>query len=280
MIQNTKQFLIEWFLGGGMTVVAIIIVAFILLRFSGVVVDRVVRKAVVGKRFLNDVAERKREDTLINVITGTIKTFVWIIAILMIFSEFGVNIGPMIAAAGVVGLAFGFGGQYLIKDVISGLFIIFENQYRVGDVITIAGVTGAVEDVNLRLTILRDASGVVHHVPNGSISVASNLTKHYSKVNLDIDIAYEADIEEVEKVVNAVGEELAKDSDWADAIISPPQFVRINDFADSAVVIKIVGETQPTEQWAVAGELRKRLKIAFDKNGIDIPYPQQVIRKV
>lgn len=193
---------------------------------------------------------------------------------LMIISELGVNIGPLLALAGVAGLAFGFGGQYLIRDLISGLFIIVEDQYRVGDVACVADTCGLVEDINLRRTILRDLDGVVHNVPNGEITKASNLSKGFSRVNLNVGIAYESDLEKVIKVVNKVGQGLAEDPQWKKDILKPPQFLRVDDFADSAIIIKILGDTKPLRQWDVTGELRKRIKIAFDKEGIEIPFPQ------
>ncbi len=154
-----------------------------------------------------------------------------------------------------------------------------ENQYRVGDVVCFGDTCGSVEKINLRTTILRDLDGVVHHIPNGEIKIASNLSKHYSRVNIDIGVSYDSNLEKVIKVVNKVGSDLAKDKKWKEKIIKPPQFLRVNDFGDSAIMIKILGETMPIMQWEVAGELKKRLKIAFDKEGIEIPYPQRVIHK-
>ena len=203
-----------------------------------------------------------------------------VVAGLMVLSEIGVAIGPLLAAAGVAGVAIGFGGQYLIRDLISGLFIILENQYRVGDVVCFGDTCGLVETLSLRATTMRDLDGTVHHVPHGEITKVANLSKKFARVNLNIGVSYVADLEQVEKLVNEVGEDLAQDPAWADKIIEPPRFVRVEDFADSAVIIKILGDTKPIEQWAVAGELRKRLKIAFDKAGIEIPFPQRVVHQV
>ena len=171
----------------------------------------------------------------------------------------------------------GFGAQFLIRDVIAGMFLILENQYRVGDVVKVGGVSGMVEEITLRKTTLRDLDGIVHHVPNGEIKDASNYSKTFSRVNLDVGVSYSSDIEKVIKVVNMVGKDLAENPEWKGKIIKAPQFLRVDDFADSAVVIKILGDTQPLKQWEVTGELRKRLKIAFDKNGIEIPFPQRVV---
>jgi small-conductance mechanosensitive channel len=197
----------------------------------------------------------------------------------MILQEAGIKIGPILAGAGIVGLAFGFGGQYLIKDIITGLFIILENQYRIGDVINVDTIGGLVEDISLRKTILRDLDGTVHHIPHGEIKTVSNLSKGYARVNLDIGVSYSSDLEHVIKVINRTGKELAEDPLFKDLIIKPPQFLRVDDFADSAVIVKILGDTNPLKQWEVTGELRKRIKIAFDKEGIEIPFPQRVIHQ-
>jgi len=199
---------------------------------------------------------------------------------MMILSELGIAIGPLMAAAGVVGIAFGFGGQYLIKDLISGLFIIFENQYRVGDVIKVGAAGGMVEDITLRVTTIRDLDGTVHHIPHGEITTVSNMSKKFARINLNIGVAYDADLEKVISVVNTVGDELAEDSKWKDLILSKPQFLRVDNFGDSSVDIKILGETKPLKQWEVTGELRMRLKIAFDREGIEIPFPQRVVHNV
>lgn len=197
----------------------------------------------------------------------------------MILQEAGIAIGPLLAAAGIAGLAFGFGGQYLIRDLISGLFIIMENQYRIGDVVCFDGTCGLVEDISMRMTTLRDLDGVVHHVPHGEVKKVSNLSKKFSRVNLNIGISYNSSLEKVITVVNKVGRELADDPKWKEHILKAPQFLRVDDFGDSAIIIKILGETKPIKQWEVAGEFRKRLKLAFDREGIEIPFPQRVVHQ-
>jgi len=257
--------------------VGIILGAYLFRKFSGLVIEGVIRRAVKGNKFSSKEGEEKRENTLIRIINGTLSVLVTVLAAMMLLSEFGVNIGPLIAAAGVAGLAFGFGGQYLIRDVITGLFLILENQYRVGDVVCFDSTCGLVEDITLRMTTLRDLDGTVHHVPHGEVKRVANLSKNFSRVNMNIGVAYESDIEQVREVVNKVGNELATDPKWKDYIIKAPQFLRIEEFADSAIIIKILGDTQPIKQWDVMGEMRLRIKIAFDKAGISIPFPQRVI---
>jgi small conductance mechanosensitive channel len=186
----------------------------------------------------------------------------------------------LLAAAGIAGLALGFGGQYLIRDLITGFFIIAENQYRIGDVVCFDGTCGSVEDISMRMTTLRDLDGVVHHIPHGEIKKVSNLSKYFARINLDVRVPYDCNLEKVIKVIDKVGEDLAKDPEWADKILKTPQFLRVNNFGESAIIVKIVGETRSLKQWAVTGELRKRIKIAFDKEKIKIPLPQVVVHQV
>ncbi len=270
--------LTDWLFDHGLTIVLILAVVLTINRFGKVVIERFIRKLVPpNKDGYSTGAEQKREDTLIRIASGTLRVVVWIMAGLMILSEVGINIGPLIAAAGVVGLALGFGGQYLIKDLISGFFIILENQYRIGDVVCFDTTCGLVEDISLRATILRDLDGVVHHVPHGSVGRVANMAKKFARVNLDLGVSYNADLEEVIRVINATGQALATDPAWQEYCLKPIEFSRVEDFADSAVMVKVLGDVVPLQQWAVAGEFRKRIKIAFDKAGIEIPFPQRVI---
>jgi small-conductance mechanosensitive channel len=248
-------------------------------HFSGRVINRLVRR-VIKQGAGTKVAEEKRENTLIQVLSGAAYIVIWLVAFTMILSELGIAIGPLLAAAGVAGLAFGFGGQYLIRDLISGMFIILENQYRAGDVVCFDKTCGLVENVTLRMTTLRDLSGTVHHVPHGEVHTVSNLSKGYSRVNLDIGVSYNSDLEKVIAVINRVGQEMSEDPKWKEHILKAPAFLRVNDFADSAIMIKILGDTVPIMQWDVTGELRRRLKVAFDQEGIEIPFPQRVLHQV
>ncbi len=219
----------------------------------------------------------KRANTLSNVISRTAMVVILILAIIMVLPEFGLNIGPLIAGLGLVGLAVGFGAQSLVKDVITGLFILMENQYAEGDVVEISGITGVVENINLRRTKLRDLDGTVHFVPHSEITNTSNLTQAFSRVNLTIGVAYESNLDHVIQVINRVGKELAASPDWGPKIKSPPQVLRVDNFGDSSIDIRIVGDTEPIQQWAITGELRLRLKKAFDDEGISIPFPQRTL---
>ena len=256
----------------------LVVMGVILLLATILIVPRVIETGVRNSRAEQSEDElKKRADTLNSVIITALQAVIIIVTFFMILGELSIEIGPLLAGAGVVGIALGFGAQSLVKDIISGLFVIMENQYRKGDVIKIADVSGVVEEINLRRTILRDADGVYHVVPNGQIAVASNYTKQLSKVNLDISVAYETDLDKAMAVVNRVGKELAEDPQWMPFILTPPKALRINKLGDSGIDIKIVCDTRPSKQWDIAGELRLRLKKAFDKEGIEIPYPHTMV---
>ena len=278
--EETIQTLTNWLLTHGVTIALIIGGVYALKAIATHFVNSFVRRAIKRSLDGSTEGEEKRENTIIHILNGVILAVLWSIAAIMIISEFGIEVGPILAAAGIAGVALGFGSQYLVKDIIAGFFIIIENQYRVGDVVSMDATSGLVEDITLRVTTLRDLDGVVHHIPNGSVTVISNMTKDLSRVNLNIGISYDVELEKAVKVINEVGEKLANDPDWKDDIIDAPKFLRVDDFADSAVVVKILGETHAGRQWDVTGELRKRLKIAFDKNGIEIPLPQRVMRTI
>ncbi len=269
-----------WLLDHGIKIIVIAFGAWVLYKVISRIAIRTIRLAVVRDENMSEEAEKKRENTLIRIFNGAIRVVLIILALLMMLQEAGLKIGPMLAGAGIAGIAIGFGGQYLIKDVITGLFIILENQYRIGDIVNIDGTSGTVQDISLRKTILRDMDGTVHHITHGSIVLTSNLSKDFARVNLDIGVAYDTNLERLIEIINRTGEELASDPVFSEFIITPPSFLRVNDFADSAIMIKILGETKPLKQWDIAGEYRKRLKIAFDKEGIKIPLPQRVIHHV
>lgn len=266
-----------WFLEHGIRIVGIVVLFLILNRFGHTIAEKIIRNIMRSQRFITPAAERKREDTLIRVFDTFFSVFLTVTAIIMILAELGIDTGAMIAGLGVVGVAVGFGAQYMVKDFISGFFILLENQYRVGDVVSFGDTSGVVEDISLRMTILRDLDGTVHHVPNGEIKIASNLSKYHANVNLDVGVAYNSDLEKVINIINKVGSDLAEDEDWKGAIRKAPQVLRVDDFADSAIILKITGETEALKQWDVTGELRKRIKFAFDKHHIEIPFPQRVV---
>ncbi len=225
-----------------------------------------------------DAAEAgKRIKTLIGIAGSVVKLVLWFTLILILLQQFSINIAPILASAGILGLAIGFGAQELVRDVISGFFILLENQIRAGDVAIINGTGGVVEKIELRTTTLRDASGVVHIFQNGKISSLSNMTKEWSAMVFDIGVAYKEDTTHVMNVMQQVGDELKADPDFADKIIAPMEVMGLEDFADSAVIIRGRLKTRPVEQWGIGREYRKRLKEAFDREGIEIPYPHRTM---
>ncbi|MDP3948257.1 MAG: mechanosensitive ion channel [bacterium] len=197
-----------WISSHGIRILGILLGVSLVKIFARVFIENLIRKTIRSNRFISAEAEKKREDTLIAIFSETFGIGILVLAGLMILSEAGMDSAPLIAGAGIIGLAFGFGGQYLIKDLIAGFFIILENQYRIGDVVCFGDTCGLVEKINLRTTILRDLDGTVHHMPNGEIKVASNLSKFFARVNLNIGIAYNSDLEKVIRVVNKNGIEI------------------------------------------------------------------------
>ncbi len=269
--------LIPWFLHHGLKIILIIFLAYLANKLLQKLIYKAVRMAVATDPSSSSDAEKKREDTLISIFSATLRIVFIIIVSMMALQEVGVEIGPLLAGAGIVGLALGFGGQYLIRDLISGLFIILENQYRIGDVVSFDNTGGLVEEITLRMTTIRDQDGTVHHIPHGEIKKVSNLSKNFSRVNLNIGISYDSDLEKVIALINEIGADMAKDELWKDTIIKAPQFLRVNDLGESSIIIKILGETTPLHQWEVTGELRKRILITFRQKGIEIPFPQTVV---
>jgi len=261
----------DWLVDHGVRIAVILaVVAIILLILRHAVpraVDAMVRRRALG-RSPDETA--KRVKTLTTVFVWTVEVVLLFVALFMVLPELGVNVAPILAGVGVVGIAIGLGAQTLVRDTINGLFILIENQYGIGDVITVAGISGRVEEVNLRRTVLRDLDGTVHSVPNSEIRVASNHTREWSGVNMDVTVAYGADLDKATAVIDRVGKELAADPQYADLITQPPHVVRVDAFKDSGVSLKVLGVTKPIRQWEVMGELRKRLKKAFEEERIDL----------
>jgi moderate conductance mechanosensitive channel len=231
-----------------------------------------------GKSEKSDAFEiGKRINTLTGILTSIIKIIIWGIFLMILLKKFGVEIGPILAGAGIMGVALGFGSQELVRDFISGFFMLLENQIREGDVAIINGTGGTVENIELRTTTLRDFSGVIHIFQNGKISTISNMTKEWSAMVFDIGVAYKEDIDIVMNVMREVGDELQEDENFKDDILEPIEIFGLDQFGDSALVIKARIKTKPIKQWNVGREYRKRLKKAFDLKNIEIPYPHTTI---
>jgi small-conductance mechanosensitive channel len=270
----TPQTIQRWFLEDGMSVIIILVVGIILWIVLKQAVPPLVRR-IMSRPVRGESREglKRRADTLQGVFLGVTRIFIVLLVVLLALSELGVSIGPILAGFGVAGIAVGFGAQYLIRDLIAGIFILMENQYRVGDVARVADVTGLVEEINLRKTVLRDLDGIVHHVPNGEIRVASNYSRHFARVNLNISVAYGTDLDFAISVINRVCKEMAEEEQWSKVIRTVPQVLRVDNLGDSGIDIKILGDVKPLEQWNIMGQLRLRIKKAFDAEGIEIPWP-------
>lgn len=248
-------------------------VQFVVRRYIG----RVVHRVVSSHHYKSTHEERQREETLTGLFRTALTVLLWLIGIIFVLQELGVDLAAIVTGAGLLGIVVGIGAQSAIKNFLSGMSIILENQYRVGDVVTLCGHSGIVEHVTIRVTKLRDLDGSVYFIPNGEITTVSNMTMEYSGVLIEVGVSYDTDIRKAEKVINEVGKEMAEDQEWKDRIIEPIAFLRLNSFGDSSVNLRALGKTVPMEQWNVAGEYRTRLMNAFSKNDIEIPFPQRVI---
>jgi small-conductance mechanosensitive channel len=264
-------------------VLVILVGALVALRLTRLFVHGIVktlldREASEGTaQELSAVELKKRMDTLDSLGGNTLQFFIVVIAGLMILGQLGLEIGPAVAGLGVVGIAVGFGAQSLVRDYLNGSLILIENQFARGDVIRVAGVAGTVEDFTLRRTTLRDLDGVVHTVPNGEIRVASNLTRVWSRINQDVTVVYGTDIDKAIEVVDNVGREMAGDPVWKRRVLEAPRVERVQALAENGVTLKILGTVRAADQWAAAGDFRKRLLAAFREHGIQLPRPQRLV---
>jgi len=260
----------NWLLTSGVHIILVLVLTAIALRAAKVLSTRLISVVVRQKE---DTEFQKRTQTLGSIVRYVLIIAIIIVAAITLLKELGIEIAPVLAAAGIVGLAVGFGAQSLVKDVISGFFILLEDQIRVGDVVQIAGKGGLVEKINLKTTLLRDLAGNVHYVPNGHIDVVTNMTKDFSRYVFDIGVAYREDVDEVIEVIKEVDEELRSDPDYKDEILEPIEILGLDQFANSGVIIKARTTTLPIKQWRVGREFNRRLKKKFDERKIEIPFP-------
>jgi small-conductance mechanosensitive channel len=266
--------IINWLQDHGLRIILIVVLTFVLLKVATAITGKM--RGVIGRKE-GDLEFEKRSGTLSGVIHWILRVVILAVAAFMLLGEFGVNLGPVLAAAGVVGLAVGFGAQNLVQDFISGFFILLEDQIRVGDVVQIGDKSGLVEKVNLRLVILRDQTGSVHFIRNGKIDVVTNMTKEYSHYVITIGVAYRENVDEVIKVLQDIDEELRRDAAFKNDILAPLEVLGLDSFGDSAVNIKARTKTKPIQQWRVGREFNRRIKMKFDELNIEIPFPHQTI---
>ncbi|MCH8741805.1 mechanosensitive ion channel [Patescibacteria group bacterium] len=267
--QTILQSILQWFLNPGLRIFAIII--------GGIIVYKIFKKfslhliGVITKKTYADQDEEaleKRTKTLAQIFLMAGKIMIMSIVALMILPEFGINIGALLAGLGVLGLAIGFGSQSLVKDIVSGLFILIEDQYRVGDWVNIDGTEGKVEDINLRRTILRGLNGVQYFIIHSTIKKVSNLSKGFSRVDMNIALGYEVNLDRAIEIINKTGKALAQDTQFRAIITKPPEVLGIENIEGDKVSLRILGDTKPGKHWEVARELRKRIKETLTKEEI------------
>jgi small-conductance mechanosensitive channel len=251
-------------------IILIILMAYVLRHFAGMMIEKIVRRTV-RYRAHGDVSEedtKKRQDTLISMFTAIAKTLVWFVAGFTILQRyFGLDLTPLLAGASVMGVAIGFGAQSLIKDFLSGLFIILENQYRVGDIVNLDGSDGRVEQITIRSTVVRDNDGSVHYIPNGTITHTINRTMGFARINLAIQVAPDLDVDKLSDLINDIGAKMADEEKWRGKVIEAPHFQSISNFTPTMLEVKVVGKTQPSAQWSATGELRRRILNSLHKRG-------------
>jgi small-conductance mechanosensitive channel len=263
----------RWAAETGVRIAALLLLAFAVVRILSTIIARAERDVSAGTG-LDALERRKRAQTIATVVRRGLAALIWTTAVLIVLRELDVDITPVLTGAGIVGLAIGFGAQTLVRDVISGFFLIIEDQVRVGDVAMVNGIGGLVEQINLRTIVLRDLEGAVHVIPNGEIKTLSNRTKDYSYYVISLGIDYDEDTDRVVAAVQEAANELALDPVFGASILEPIEIMGVDDFRDSSVSMKFRIKTVPQKQWEVGRELRRRIKRVFDAQGIRIPSPQ------
>ncbi len=284
-INHAWDGLLSWLSNHIVPILLIIVISTTVYHLLSKTITKLIHHAAHRTDFFPSESDRKKRLKTLDSLTNTIlKTLFLIVASLMIINQLGINTAPLMASAGIIGVALGFGAQSLIRDFMSGLFIIIENQYRIGDVVDIVAnmggvrISGTVEAITIRITIIRDQDGKLHHIPNGNIMVTSNLTMNYAGFNEDLVVASDTDIDKLEEVINKVGKQLSNDTKFKKKIIQPPYFARIDKISGEGMLVKVFGRTTPGEQWRVRGEFYKRLQPALEKSNIQLK--QQLTTKL
>ena len=278
----------NWVLENGLDLAIILIVGLVAYFIGTRIVAYVVKRAVRGAkhRIWHKKDIEKRQKTLVNLFVNIwriIVLFTVIYAMLAVFvPDIGAALAPLFASAGIIGIAIGFGAQSLIKDFLSGIFIISENQFRVGDVVDIEGFSGTVERIGTRSTVLRDVDGNVHYFPNGMIQHVINKTMGYSMARFTMLLHPDTDIDVIAEIIDTTGKEISEEEKWKDKVLSPPAFVSVGEITGSSIEVIVAGKTQPSDQWGVISEMRKRLLEEFEEKQIRLvvtPFPNQPVKK-
>ncbi|MBP9970563.1 MAG: mechanosensitive ion channel family protein [Paludibacteraceae bacterium] len=260
------------------TYILISLVVVIVLIWLLNAISRNLEKVILKRSdALHDKEAQKRVKTLMSIGRGIMRLILWAIFALILLKRIGIEIGPIIASAGIAGIAIGFGAQELIRDFLAGFFVLLDNQIRTDDIVVINGTTGVVEKIELRTIRLRDHSGVVHIFQHGKVNTLSNMTKEWSALVFEIGVAYKEDVDTVIAIMKSVGEDLEKDSRFSGNILEPISILGVEQFANSSIQLKVRIKTQTGEQWQTRREYMRRLKYAFDKKGIEIPFPHTTL---
>ncbi len=280
--KNIAQDTMKWAVHAIPKVLVIMVLAFVLLKLLDFVAKKVAEHAKDdadgdGVVSVSEFEHKKRSETLIGIVKKAGQIAIWTLVVILLLMQVGVDVAPLIAGAGILGLAVGFGAQELVRDLITGFFMLLENQIRKGDVAIVNGTGGLVETIGLRTIRLRDLSGVVHVFQNGKISSLANMTKDWSAMVFDIGVAYKENTDNVVRVIKEVANELKSDPEFEPKILDDLELFGVDSFGDSSVVIKARFKTRPIEQWNVGREFNRRLKLAFDKEGIEIPFPHRTL---
>jgi len=275
-LEHVRTVLIAWLGTSGLRIVLTLLLSWLVLRAVRAVGARLVRRA--EDKDPNRVSEEERRaQTLASILTYATRVLVFAIIALVVLREVGTDITPFLTGAGIAGVALGFGAQSLVKDVLAGVFILTEEHFRVGDVVELAGKSGVVERVNLRTTLLRSMDGAVHIVPNGQITVATNMSFRWSRAVLDLQLGYDTDLEKVETILRKIAADMKADPQWSKDLLEEPEITGVESFNESSINIRVMVKTQPLRQWDVARQLRRRIKREFDQAGVQMPFPQRVI---
>jgi small conductance mechanosensitive channel len=261
----------------GLRILLVLVAGYVAVRFLRIAMHRLEGVLIRAgeKTELVSGATRKRVTTLTGLLLTLSFVAVWAVVTVICLDQIGLDVTPILAGAGIVGLAVGFGAQNLVRDIISGFFLVLENQVRVGDVAVVNGTGGLVEAITFRTIVLRDLAGVVHVVPNGAITTLANMTKEWSGYVIDVGVAYKEDTDRVVEIMTDVAEDLRKDPRLGSLILQPIEIFGVDDFKESEVTIKARLKTLPIQQWNVGREYRRRLKKAFDARGVEIPFPHR-----
>ncbi len=293
----------DWLVDRPLSIILILVMAWVLVRVCRRLVERFIRRVVTtdreaARRHLRSLGIDKtggllgrevpdeprlaarresRAASISAVVNSTLTIAVWTIALMMIIGELGLNLGPVIAGAGIGGVALGFGAQSLVKDCISGLFILMEDQYGIGDVVDLGEAIGTVEEVALRTTVLRGLDGTVWHVPNGVIQRVGNKSQHWSTAVVDVDVAYDADLAQVRRLITETATRLCSADEWRDEVLDEPEVLGVETLGADGITVRMIVKTAPGKQWGLQRAMREELKAAFDEAEIEIPFPQRTL---